>query len=328
MSRFADQLPIVTEPTAANFLLGTDENDPRALVRIPAEGLGGGGSTEYTILDETALDVDGNIALSAGLYLYVGNAPANLDLSGLVDGERVEIINHTAYKVFLFGFNNWVWNGSTTALQDDKGLIIEKGGIIGAKHNENLSLFNTLPNGLSQSWREGLAPNYLELTYVSPGDANGIIYYLGATKYEASFQNPHTRGEIIVTSSSGANPQLICDRQSVENSSFAWQSGSGSTQWLKLNFINGTIRPNRVVVARNSYWGWTRTAGAILQGSNDDVNWDSLSPALTTPATGSYQSFLPTTETAYKYLRFYKTGVSDVFAMAEAEFYGTYFING
>lgn len=35
MSRFADQLPIVTEPTADNFLLGTDENDPKALVRIP-----------------------------------------------------------------------------------------------------------------------------------------------------------------------------------------------------------------------------------------------------------------------------------------------------
>jgi hypothetical protein len=37
MSRFADQLPIVTEPTAANFLLGTDENDPKALVRIPVD---------------------------------------------------------------------------------------------------------------------------------------------------------------------------------------------------------------------------------------------------------------------------------------------------
>ncbi len=157
MSRYADQLPINLAPNGANFLLSTNDSDGKALERIPLE-LAGGGSKKYTIIDENDLDIDSNIVLSAGLYLYVGNAPANFELSALVDGERVEIINHTAHKVFLFGFTNWVWNGTTTALQNDKGLIVEKGGLIAAKHSDNLLLFNTLPNGLAQDWRQGLAP--------------------------------------------------------------------------------------------------------------------------------------------------------------------------
>lgn len=191
MARYADQLPINLAPNGANFLLATNDSDGKALERIPLElvvGVSGGGSTEYTILDQTALDVDSNIVLSAGLYLYVGNAPANLDLSGLVDGQRVEIINHTAHKVYLFGFTNWVWNGTTTALQTDKGLIVEKGGIIGAKHSGNLLLFNTLPNGLRQGWRKGLGP-------VDPYDEN-VILRVSANSFN---------GDTAIVDSSSAN---------------------------------------------------------------------------------------------------------------------------
>jgi hypothetical protein len=158
MSRFADQLPIVTEPTPGNYLLGTDENDPKALVRIPAEGLGnGGGSTEYTILDETALDVDSNVVLSAGLYLYVGNAPANFDLSGLVDGERVEIINHTNYKCYLFNFAKYRY-GSIVNLENNKGIVLEQSGISGGIYNGELTILTPPPNGVTQDWMIGFIP--------------------------------------------------------------------------------------------------------------------------------------------------------------------------
>lgn len=35
MSRYADQLPVNTEPNSANFLLATNDSDPKALERIP-----------------------------------------------------------------------------------------------------------------------------------------------------------------------------------------------------------------------------------------------------------------------------------------------------
>lgn len=280
MSRYADQLPINTAPNSANFVLATNDSDPKALERLPFDLVGGsgGGSTEYTIVDQTALDVDSNYALSAGLYLYVGNAPANFDLSGLVDGERVEIINHTAHKVFLFGFTNWVWNGASTALQTDKGLIVEKGGLIGAKHGGNLLLFNTLPNGLAQDWREGLAPPAVTFTYVSPGDTNGVIYYLGAIKYNESFVNPNTRGEIIATASSSIDgnrqPPKAFDRTNSATIG-CWRATITSYGWLQINFIDKLFKCNRFELWATSSHPLSTHLGpdCKFQGSNDGSNW-------------------------------------------------------
>jgi hypothetical protein len=140
MSRFADQLPIVNEPSAANFLLGTDENDPRALVRIPADGLGGGGSIEYTRLDEKNLDLDGFISINSGSYLYVGNQKAKIDCSLLEICQRVEFINLSNFDCFLLGFDNFINYENEGILLEGEGVVIKKGGVIFSVY-ENTCLF-------------------------------------------------------------------------------------------------------------------------------------------------------------------------------------------
>jgi hypothetical protein len=280
MSRYADQLPIITEPTPGNYLLGTDENDPKALVRIPAEGLGnGGGSTEYTILDETALDVDSNVALSAGLYLYVGNAPANFDLSGLVDGERVEIINHTAHKIYLFGFDNWVWNGISTALQENKGLILEKGGLIGAKHDENLLLFNTLPNGLSQYWREKLLPpGFVYWLFQWNGNLSEIQFDVGdgvAKRLTPGLNNVSTLTEISGFVNTSPNFLAISDGILSNNNSQYIGVNAGANYCSMRAFFDVPKMLVEILVspqgsATNIY---NAPSNLIVSNSQDAVNW-------------------------------------------------------
>ncbi|QHU99584.1 LamG domain-containing protein [Synechocystis sp. CACIAM 05] len=141
MSRFADQLPIVTEPTPGNYLLGTDENDPKALVRIPAEGLGSGGSTEYTILNETALNVDGFINIIPGSYLYVGNQKAKIDCSLLENGQRVEFINLSLFDCFFLGFNDFINYTNEGILLEGEGLALKKGGVIFSIYNNTCLFF-------------------------------------------------------------------------------------------------------------------------------------------------------------------------------------------
>jgi hypothetical protein len=327
MSRFADQLPIVTEPTAANFLLGTDENDPKALVRIPAEGLGNGGSTEYTILDETALDVDSNVVLSAGLYLYVGNSPANFDLSGLNDGDRIEIINATDNKVFLFGFNNWI-RQETNILPTNKGLKLQKAGIIAAKYDENLILLNALPSNLASDWRVGFMPPQIERTYVSPGDTNGIIYYLGAIKYNESFISPHTRGDITATASSTVDgvrtPSKAFTREN-NGGNGCWHGNATNTGWLRIQFNNG--KKARV----NSFELWSSDSHALssymgnnclFQASNDGVNWQTLLTFFpNVGANARYFSGIFANEEVYSYYRFYSPKNS-YHVIGDIELYG------
>jgi hypothetical protein len=319
MSRYADQLPIITEPTPGNYLLGTDENDPKALVRIPAEGLGGGGSTEYTILDETALDVDSNVALSAGLYLYVGNAPANFDLSGLVDGERVEIINHTAHKCYLFGFTNWVWNGINTALQENKGLILEKGGLIGAKHNGNLLLFNILPNPLAQNFRVGLAPLFTNYPYVAyPTTATSDTYNRSASNYDIfyqlstnflteSFVNAHDRGLITITASGIRDnngppyyqPQYVIDNKLTAGTA-EWGNFYGNgPHWLKIDFKTRSVRLERFWIY---HYGISNISNLDLYGSNDNTTWTLITDLNVTQT--NYLSPVLTDLPFYRYFKF------------------------
>ncbi|UAJ73742.1 hypothetical protein IQE94_05525 [Synechocystis sp. PCC 7339] len=328
MSRFADQLPIVTEPTPGNYLLGTDENDPKALVRIPAEGLGnGGGSTEYTIFDETALDVDSNVALSAGLYLYAGNSHANFDLSGLNDGDRIEIINATNYKVFLFGFNSWIRQG-TNILPINHGLILQNVGIIGVKYGENLILLNALPSSLESDWRIGFIPPQIERTYVSPGDTNGIIYWLGATKYNASFVSPHIRGDITATASSiqdgGRTPDKAFTRGN-NGGNGCWHGQATNTGWLRIQFNNNKkARVNSFELwssdshALSSFMG----ANCLFQASNNGTDWQTLLTFFPNVGAGArYFSGVFANDNVYSYYRFYSP-INNYHVIGDVELYG------
>ena len=66
------------------------------------------------------------------------------------------------------------------------------------------SLLNakTLNGSFSFAYLPNYAPPTRIFTYSSNDDTNDIGYYLGATKYNSTYQNIHNRGEVVVTASS------------------------------------------------------------------------------------------------------------------------------
>jgi hypothetical protein len=172
MSRFADQLPIVNEPSAANFLLGTDENDPKALVRIPADGLGGGGS-EFTLIEDSNLN-NFSIDIVSGNWIYNGTTLANLDLF-LNDGQSIGIINATSNYVFLYGVNGWIINGTTYSLIPDAAIRLAKGHILACYIDGKLIILSSSPLVMgSGPGRPQVDPYIAEIiTYLKFEGANG-----------------------------------------------------------------------------------------------------------------------------------------------------------
>lgn len=174
MSRYADQLPLITEPSAANFLIATDENDPKALVRIPAEGLGGGGgSTEYTIIEDDDL-ISFSIEITTGNWIYNGTTAANLDLS-LNDGEAIGIINATSNLIYLYGIDGWIINGVAYTLIPDAAIRLNPGHIMACYMGEYLIVLASSPLLLgSGPGRPTVDPYIAEvITYLKFEGANG-----------------------------------------------------------------------------------------------------------------------------------------------------------
>nr|WP_265583545.1 hypothetical protein [Synechocystis salina] len=202
-------------------MLGTDENDPKALVRIPAEGLGGGGSTEYTILDETALDVDGFINIIPGSYLYVGNQKAKIDCSLLENSQRVEFINLSLFDCFFLGFNNFINYTNEGILLEGEGLVLKKGGVIFSVY-ENTCLFFANYAALNK------------LFYDGDPFANQVILLLHFEGAEGS-TNYLDESPLNLTVSNFGAAKITQARQKYGSSSFLSNS---SSNYLSANSVN------------------------------------------------------------------------------------------
>ena len=121
-------------------------------------------------------------------------------------------------------------------------------------------------------WIPGQSPPFLTFSYASPGDTNGIIYYLGATKYSSNFLNPDLRGEITALASStigaprvarGAFTRTNDGSGSTEG---AWHSASGSNHWISIQFNNSqAARINRFELWASAQHGLGSFVGSNCQ---------------------------------------------------------------
>lgn len=168
---------------------------------------------------------------------------------------------------------------------------------------------------------------YVPMAYnwVSNGDTNSIIDFLGGTPYA----NPVSTGKLIVSTShlvSGKEPFNLFDKDdSYWTGTFDTNSNSGN-QWVMMEFPFHPVKPNRLVLKANDFEGNPLTnflTGVIFQGSNDGSTWENLH-TIDTPTTPYYNSGSIASSESYRYLRLLKNNATTYWAMSELQVYGEY----
>jgi hypothetical protein len=192
------------------------------------------------------------------------------------------------------------------------------------------SRWNILPSYVSD-----ILLDVINLTnYQSPGDANGIIYYLGTTAINSqTFVNP-VPTQVVATSSGlhvdvsfGHSLQGATDR----NLNTAWHANniSPTSQIFQLDFQNRKVNLTRIVIRP---WAWidgaVKVSPTIVEGSNDGSNWTDIHSFTSGVLAGQdlISPEIPASGTLSRYIRFRRTsGTSSTWwqqALGEIELYG------
>jgi hypothetical protein len=175
--------------------------------------------------------------------------------------------------------------------------------------------------------------NPIVRTYVSDGDANGVLYFAGQNFATlGTWTNPHTAGRITASSDpvgGSGSPATIVDR-AASNYSSGGSGGSGN-EWFLIDLGAGRsllahkfsyrYRDDSTSFAPTA-WTW--------EGSNDNSTWDVL--ATVTGQTPSLSAWVTTTAavetTAYRYFRVKQTGNNNSgtshMSIGELELYGSF----
>lgn len=270
------QLPINSDPQDSDWLLGASGNSPSVFQKIPVGSLTPATQNSGSI--KFSLPVNQNTALTSSGYYFTDNIAANIEIDciGLGIGEHINWQNLSTKAVVFYGLSTV--NGVT--IPANKGVKINTNNsidffLLDASHNIKI-----ISGTYTIDWIPSLAPPTLTFTYSSNGDTNDIFYYLGATKYNQSFQNPHNRGDITVSASSFIDtrtPWGITSRSNGSNGPAyqAWHSNYESNSWVKILFNND----KKAKINRLSIWAadaHTLSSSLKFEGSLDGINWGSV----------------------------------------------------
>ncbi|MEH2157405.1 hypothetical protein [Nostoc sp.] len=169
-------------------------------------------------------------------------------------------------------------------------------------------------------------------TFITPGDTNGVFYFIGTSKNTTLWTNPTNKGLEVTASSVNGNSTSITpidsmtDRSNTEFSTYNfpnnWVSfylGAGNS--LVCNYYTIRTRLSPDYYPRN----W------VFQGSNDNINWINLDIQENNNTLNSINQWLAIpiiNSIAYSYFRIYTTGLDssgiNALAIGEVELYGNY----
>lgn len=167
--------------------------------------------------------------------------------------------------------------------------------------------------------------------YQSPGDTNGIIYYLGTTAINSqTFINP-VPTQVVATSSgvhvdgNGHSLEGATDR----NLNTAWHASSiwPTSQIFQLDFQSRKVDLTRIVIRP---WAWidgiVKVSPTIVEGSNDGSNWTAIHSFTSGVFAGQdlISPELQASGTPSRYIRFRRTDGGNWWqqALGEIELYG------
>jgi len=129
-------------------------------------------------------------------------------------------------------------------------------------------------NGVGSSqWSGVVEGKFLvrEFKHVSPGDQNGLLYWLGTQRGTTAYGNPAKQGLVVVTRSSdgdgetstaaGREPNLLCYTKNVEGS------------WYQFDLLKIQIRPISYSLRHDGVNNAHFLRKWVLEGSNDAIEW-------------------------------------------------------
>jgi hypothetical protein len=239
------------------------------------------------------------------LTKYAGNATVSIDTNGLKFNGSVPVNLHYADSSFF------------TDTSDKLVYVNNTIGWISTRKQVKLPLI---------------------LTYVSNGDGNGLVYYLGTNGITSAFVNPTTNDKLsVVASSNGGSPDLptaLTDRQSSN-----WFTDNIANSWVAWDTIASFAVSEYTLVSRIINVYYPRTW--VLEGTNvvasfdiggiNAATWttiDSRTNDNTLNGLSVYSTFTANGSTAfYRYIRLRQTGLdssnTNYLVLGEVEFYGT-----
>jgi hypothetical protein len=162
--------------------------------------------------------------------------------------------------------------------------------------------------------------------FVSVGDTNGIVYYLGTNSNTTTFSDP-TVSKITVTASSVFNNNFFT--KAFQRVGSVCHSNDASNQWVMVDFGSKKVSPNHYTIqGRNDYDGH-HLRNWQLQGSNDSSTWVTLDTRTNNTSINQSTWFsgdCSSSSSFYEYLRIIQTGANSLGAgyltLGQIEFYG------
>ncbi|MFK0733478.1 MAG: discoidin domain-containing protein [Gloeotrichia echinulata HAB0833] len=203
-----------------------------------------------------------------------------------------------------------------TTLEDGDWLLVQpaQGGIYRKITKANLLA------GLS-----GGNTSSVQCNFVSVGDANGIVSWIGTNGKTTAFSDPTSK---ITVSSSSVLGDLAFTRAFQRVPSLA-HSNNGGNQWVQVDFLGRKVSLTHYTIQGRNDDNYHHLRNWVLQGSNDGVNFDVLDTRTNNSSINRSSWFLGvlgTSSNYYRYIRLTQTGANSegdsYLTMGQMEFYG------
>jgi hypothetical protein len=166
----------------------------------------------------------------------------------------------------------------------------------------------------------------IQCNFVSVGDANGIVSWIGTNGKTSAFSDPTSK---ISVSSSSVLDNLAFTRAFQRVPSFA-HSNVGGNQWMQVDFLGRKVSLTHYTIQGRNDDHWHHLRNWVLQGSNDGVNFDVLDTRTnnhTINRSSWFLGVLGTSSNYYRYIRLTQVGANSsgetYLTMGQMEFYGS-----
>jgi hypothetical protein len=240
-----------------------------------------------------------NTTLSAGSFKAITTAiadPLVVDCVNLTTGNYLRWVNKDDNKsIYLKSLTSL----DGTTITGSQGVKIDPGNSL------EIVIINTNKDTLKLSGTHSIASlpgGTISLTYSSPGDTNGLFYYLGTDGLTTSWSNP-TPSKVTFIGNSLYTPSLATNRITNDGAD-AVQATNPPNFTIDIGTSRILLLNRYTIYCRNNSY---RASTWKVEGSNDNGNFTLIHNQSSTFDWGSgtwYTSPNITSDTAYRYFKF------------------------
>lgn len=176
-------------------------------------------------------------------------------------------------------------------------------------------------------------PGY-DLPLTAPEDIDGLFYYIGTNRLTTSWTNPITSGEVGVQHMPGVfydasfAMHYAVDRGASGFATYTAQKPPDQWGWITYDFGSLAMRIDTYTIMGRQFTNSNFMRSWILEGSNDNTNWDALDVRVNDTQQNLYTwgTYSSASSQAYRYVRVRSTALDSsgnaFLGYGEIELYG------